>query len=84
MCLAAAPAFPLAGSYCHEMDTAHTRNIEIGAFFDTSPSITQYGSWVSYQTHGLRSYAGNHILKGACRNPHTVSYYFNAHVNYYV
>lgn len=71
----------LAGVYCHELDGANTRFIQINATYSNG---TLYGSWVQYQTDGYRSYAGNYALAGACRNPHTVGYYFNAHDNYYV
>ncbi|HEX8206191.1 MAG TPA: hypothetical protein VF587_09045 [Solirubrobacteraceae bacterium] len=71
----------LAGVYCHELDSAYTRNIEINA---TWRDGTLYGSWVSFQTDGLRTYAGKYALSGACRNPHSVGYFFNAHDNYYV
>ncbi len=69
----------ITGVYCHELDPNYTRNIEINAVW---PQGGWYGNWVSYQTAGLRSYAGVYALRGACRNPHTVGYYFNAHDNY--
>lgn len=69
----------LTGVYCHELDSVYTRNIEINANW---PFGGLYGSWVSYQTGGLRTYAGAYVLRGACYNPHSVGYAFNAHDNY--
>lgn len=71
--------FYINGVYCHELDYNYTRNIGIGAAY---PGGTQYGSWVIFQTQGLRSYSGSKLLAGACYNPHSVSYFANAHVNY--
>lgn len=70
----------LAGVYCHELDDG-LKNIEVNA---VTASKNLYGSWVSYQTDGYRSYAGQSNLYGACRNPHTVGYRFNAHDNYFI
>lgn len=71
----------LAGAYCHELDGANTRKIQINATWNTG---VLYGSWVDFWTEGLRTYAGNNALAGACRNPHSVGYSFNAHDNYYI
>lgn len=70
----------LAGVYCHELD-AFQRNIEIRA---TYPNGAAYGTWVSFTTDGYRSYAGQYVLSGACRNPHSVGYHINAHDNYFI
>jgi len=67
------------GVYCHEMDANNVRNIHVNA---TWPSGALYGTWVSFQTAGYRSYAANNKLSGACRNPHSVGYWINAHDNY--
>ena len=56
----------LTGVYCHELDASHTRQIQINAI------------WAST----LNWHGGTSYLHGACKNPHTVAYYFNAHDNY--
>lgn len=71
----------LAGVYCHELDSAHARKIQVNAVWQSN---SLYGSWVDFWTDGYRTYAGQYALAGACRNPHSVGYPFNAHDNYYV
>ncbi|MCW2997429.1 MAG: hypothetical protein JWQ20_1650 [Conexibacter sp.] len=70
----------LLGVYCHELDGAQTRFIQINAVVAINGPL--YGSWVQYTTDGYRAYSGNNYLHGACRNPHSVGYYYNAHDNY--
>lgn len=70
----------LTGVYCHELDASHTRQIQINAIW--ASTLNWHGGWVQVTTHGLRSYGGTSYLHGACKNPHTVAYYFNAHDNY--
>lgn len=69
------------GVYCHELDPDYARQIQINAVWWDSAAL--YGSWVQYTTSGLRSYAGVNYLRGACRNPHSVGYAYNAHDNHY-
>lgn len=71
----------LAGAYCHELG-AGVKGIDINA---RRASGALYGSFVRFQTSGIRSYAGNLPLAGVCGNPHSTSYSytFNAHDNVY-
>lgn len=70
----------LTGAYCHEMDPVNTRQIQINAMNWNGTAL--WGSWVQYTTDGLRSYSGWNHLRGACKNPHSLGYSFNAHDNH--